>query len=384
MSIRIARATSEHDRRAAFQVRHQVFVDELGYQIPGATAEVGLSSEADAEAALFVAWNGDTPVGTVAIDRCDSAAGPTDEYRRALQLDHFGERFAPESMIVARKALLLPGYRGTGLFGQLLGVAYAHVHHRGLEFVFADCSPYLVRYYETFGFRRYAPHFSYDASGIIAVPVCLLVRDHVYLERIGSPVLPMLSSLGTTDSAAGRDYFQRYWRPPSGPARTPAEALKTATAMSMPVRRYELRQSALFTGLSTEAVRALLDGCETVAFEAGERLTIEGELDRTVYLLASGYTEVVKARATGEGGEGALAVATMGPGALFGEVPLLLGGRRSATVRALTTGVAYVLSPDAFSGAPPAVSARLFRNLAAMLAERLRAASLWITETPPL
>jgi len=40
--------------------------------------------------------------------------------------------------------------------------------HPAILFVFVDCSPYLVGYYEKLGFRRYAPHFSYDEMGTIS------------------------------------------------------------------------------------------------------------------------------------------------------------------------------------------------------------------------
>jgi CRP-like cAMP-binding protein len=72
---------------------------------------------------------------------------------------------------------------------------------------------------------------------------------------------------------------------------------------------------------------------------------------------------------------------------MFGEVRLLLDTPRTALVRAITAGELLRISADALdrlTATHPALAALLYRNMSRILAERLRARSLWISRAPPL
>jgi CRP-like cAMP-binding protein len=82
-----------------------------------------------------------------------------------------------------------------------------------------------------------------------------------------------------------------------------------------------------------------------------------------------------------------LAVATQGPGSVLGEMSMLTGRARSATVTALTDGEALRIRRETVAKAVeehPRLSSLFYRNLARILAERLRVASFWINASPPL
>src|SRR4029077_20722867 len=87
--------------------------------------------------------------------------------------------------------------------------------------------------------------------------------------------------------------------------------------------------------LPPELVELRLDrssGAVHEHFEPGQKVFSEGDLGDRVYILLSGQAEVVRRRA---GSIAEHVFATLGPGECFGEMALLGGVSRNATVRCL-------------------------------------------------
>ncbi|MBI2939833.1 MAG: cyclic nucleotide-binding domain-containing protein [Chloroflexi bacterium] len=76
-------------------------------------------------------------------------------------------------------------------------------------------------------------------------------------------------------------------------------------------------------------------------FVAGSNVLAIGEPADRLFVIRSGHAEVV---APTSGGNGELLLAVLGPGEGFGEMALVTGGRRTATVRAVTALDTYSLS----------------------------------------
>ena len=127
-------------------------------------------------------------------------------------------------------------------------------------------------------------------------------------------------------------------------------------------RRDLLRHIEALTGLDDARLDALarLVGHRTLG--AGEVLVRQGDPTRDVYLLVRGEVEVQTDGRT---------MARLGPGAVVGEVALLVDGPRMSTVVATTDLELLVLDEDAFTALldEPEVA----RVLASELAQRLRA-----------
>ena len=88
-----------------------------------------------------------------------------------------------------------------------------------------------------------------------------------------------------------------------------------------------LRSTALFSGLSTPQLRSMLRSMVPTEYPPGDTIVREGEEGHSFYLVRSGRTRLLV-----KGEERA----TLGPGTYFGEVSVIDGGVRTATVVAET------------------------------------------------
>jgi CRP-like cAMP-binding protein len=85
--------------------------------------------------------------------------------------------------------------------------------------------------------------------------------------------------------------------------------------------------SHLFKSLDEEGRARLLDGASKVSFGEGQVIVREGDPGEALYLIKQGMVNVHTTRAGQQ-----IQLAKLGPGACFGEVALLSGRPRTATV----------------------------------------------------
>ncbi|HET8629865.1 MAG TPA: cyclic nucleotide-binding domain-containing protein [Thermomicrobiales bacterium] len=114
-----------------------------------------------------------------------------------------------------------------------------------------------------------------------------------------------------------------------------------------PVDAQVLRKVALFADLPDEDLAALAAQAERRQFAAGAILMRQGDPADALYLVESGRAEVVITPRKGE----ERVVGHVGAGDPVGELGLLTGEPRTATVRAAEPIVALVLRRDAFAAA---------------------------------
>lgn len=123
----------------------------------------------------------------------------------------------------------------------------------------------------------------------------------------------------------------------------------------------------LLAGVSPEDIRRLVEVAQPRTFRRGQVVFHAADQADALHLVARGRFAV---RVEAPAGDSVL-LAVVGPGDAFGELALLSGERRGATVQAFTDGETLALHRDAFESLRrqrPAVD----RALATMLAERLR------------
>jgi CRP-like cAMP-binding protein len=83
----------------------------------------------------------------------------------------------------------------------------------------------------------------------------------------------------------------------------------------------------LFSNLPPDELEPIAGVARELEAEAGSVLTAEGDFGHAVYAIESGTAEVLCSDQV---------VATLQAGDVFGEIAVLAGGRRSATVRAVS------------------------------------------------
>jgi CRP-like cAMP-binding protein len=119
----------------------------------------------------------------------------------------------------------------------------------------------------------------------------------------------------------------------------------------------------LFAALSPKDLQKLAKVSDEVTIEAGRVLVDQGATGREAYVIVEGEAEVVR---------GDLVVATLSAGEAFGELALLDGGPRTASVRAATNLTVLVLGQREFVGIieeVPGIAHKIMANLARRIRE---------------
>jgi DASS family divalent anion:Na+ symporter len=146
-----------------------------------------------------------------------------------------------------------------------------------------------------------------------------------------------------------------------------------------------LARSPLFSGLGRLDLAKLAGELEELHFPAGATIVEEGAPADGYYVINSGEVEVVAGRERRAG----VPAIRLGPGEGFGEMALLAGSPRTATVAALTDVVAWRLSIERFNallaherGIAQSIERALSLRLAATTREagEVRAAGLALAE----
>jgi len=150
---------------------------------------------------------------------------------------------------------------------------------------------------------------------------------------------------------------------------------------SLDARAEFLREAPVFSHLPQAAIREVASRAVWVEEAAGDWLFREGDACDGLYVLGAGRLEVVR-----EAGDAEVVMRSLRPGAVLGELAILTGSKRSASVRARRDCVLLKVSSDAFLELVEQDSrfaADLTRTLATQL-QASRAVSLPRDPVPPV
>ena len=109
------------------------------------------------------------------------------------------------------------------------------------------------------------------------------------------------------------------------------------------MKHHSLRNIPFFAGLDDNILEAISRRLQREHYHKGAAVFLEDEPGDCMYVIESGQVKVISERGSQEKIFGYL-----GPGNLFGEMALLLGERRSATVRVVIDADLLVLHKDDF------------------------------------
>jgi CRP-like cAMP-binding protein len=122
----------------------------------------------------------------------------------------------------------------------------------------------------------------------------------------------------------------------------------------------------IFDELTPEERVHMLQHATERVFDAGTAILVEGEPNRSIYVILDGVVEVHRA---------SICLARLGLGSIFGEMAFLTGEPASATVRAHTPTTALQVDHEQIAALiqqRPGFGIRFYRSIAGTLATRLK------------
>jgi MFS family permease len=193
-----------------------------------------------------------------------------------------------------------------------------------------------------------------------------LVRGAMVVGAVIAPALA--SSIGLRGSLVATGVAITMLAMLARPMIRGAENAAGARAVEMAPRADALGQLAIFESLPRAAIEALAAALTEQSVPAGVDVVCEGEPATALYVVRSGKLDVF---ASGERGGAPELVNTLREGDWFGEIGLLEGVPRTATVRTATECVLWRIDGEAFLDAvnsQPLLSGALMSGVAGRLA----------------
>ncbi len=196
--------------------------------------------------------------------------------------------------------------------------------------------------------------------------VAAWARDRGLMDHTGSECIPRTASLleahmrgdkGLIDALQRRDGYGSGLET-DDPASLQSEPLVSDIAAI-------LRRVPVFKPLTNREVEKLAARARRVTYGPHDRIVIQGDRGASLFVVEAGFVEVLVRQADGQD----IAVATLEPGAVFGEAALLTGVERTATVRSNCECVLYEISKQALQ---PIIESRpqLVVELSLLMASR--------------
>ncbi len=321
MGFAFGRATTAAEIEAVQRLRYAVYVEELGrYQDVADTASGRLAEPGDKHSWIFYARDGDEFVVATRMtwggDRFSERQ--IDQY----QLRPFLEEIPPALMGVGERNSVLPAYRGTGVFDDLVQHGRPHIDAYDLRVVFGCCEPHPLSLFVGMGQRPYADHNINSPSAGYLIPLIALVPDVDALRGVGFATRP-----GELPACIERVLAR------SGSVRS--QALSTPDEYWMEIHRTldELheQQISAFDGFTDDEAQHCTARSTIIECAAGDRLLKRPVEDavtaRNIFVVLDGTLEVR---------DDDRIVAVLSAGDAFGEMAFLLERPRSFDVDAAT------------------------------------------------
>jgi hypothetical protein len=186
-------ATSPAEREAIYRLRYTIYVEEMGrkqrYADPVARR---IEEPLDEHAVLIGAWDeAGEIVGTV---RSNYHSFGT--YHDMYELDRTGPLL--HRTVIGTKLMVVPHLRSRARLGVEMSIlAYKDAISRGAVLGFADCNAHLVPLFSSLGYRPYRTPIHHPEYGDVQAMVIGLT-DRAWLERVGSPFVPLIPEEGLT------------------------------------------------------------------------------------------------------------------------------------------------------------------------------------------
>ena len=361
-SIKVLIAASEQEKLRIYRLRYQIYVEEMGRELPSADHKNRLVfDEFDEKGFLVYAQSGSEVIGTVRLN-----IGTTGEFSpqlvRMFHMDVFQE-FSngqhKQKLGFSSKYLVDSAYRRSQA-AYLVGVQLYEIYRsEEVQFCFAGCNPYMIPLYERIGFRRFADNFDIPEYGCM-VPLVWILEDESHMRTVCSPFLR--NARRHRNNPAAANWFLKEFPTAS---RFINSRLINEDELWL-ILKQKLGQSPLLvisvlTGLTeTEAKKFVHIGIIHM-YKKGDQIIAPDDLCHEMNILLLGRLEVNNP-ALGNPNDTVI----ISPGCLFGRVALSKIEKQIVHVVAVTEVEYLVISGmafETFSHQHPTVASKIMNNI---------------------
>ena len=365
-------AETDAEKQEIYRLRYQLYIEEMSGGSRHTEADTlarELRDESDRDAVQFYGRQD----GRLMICARTNIRGVHPlECEEQLEMRNFGSAF-PHQVTLSSRLALHPKLQGSFVLKRLLCRMYQFWREHEIRFDFIDCHPRLLPLYSRLGWRLYKPGFKHPKYTYV-IPMVLVVDDLEHLEQVRSPFTSIAGHFPY--STTGRELLLSKY-PVAEDSLLSSDLGANAFWELLRSRLLEQFATAelpgLFMDMSADDVKLLGTLGHIVRVEEPDTVVSIGESGREVFVILDGSFHVLAN--TGSGHADKTIIKLLGPGDVFGEIAFLTEGIRCASVAAAEESTVLVLNAkalDRLSKVSPKVAVQLFRNLARILAIRLR------------
>lgn len=351
-----------------YRLRYEIFRTELGAQLKPEDIDRGYLQDKFDEIGINYGLFADGGlIGSLRI--VDLGECGDDPPTRRYPMRELFRRYPTASVCHAGRFALLEMARSTQASILLMRQALADGRKRGLRVAVSDCSPYLLPLYNGIGYRRFGDAFNDPMYGL-KYPIVLILDDVEFLRLQSSPILQTVENL-PADSSASAWYAETYPTYAATSTQLSGSPAKLDEILGQYLGTEVLQRYALFRGFSAEERRSLLRGGTVFDARQGDVILRAGLKEANIVMILSGTVDVVDSKER--------VIASFGAGEFVGEMAFLTGMPRSSNVAAREACECLLLNSRtvaAMEEKEPRMAAKLMRNMARALAERLQVLAL--------
>lgn len=202
---RICRAATEAEKKKIYEMRYQIYVEEMKKDFPNADHENKMlydQADDDANNVLFYMEKHDQIAATVRVQIGTSEQYPC-HFRQGCLLDDF-QQFQPGAPILAMASRLFisPSYRKTKVFFQMILAVVQEIVEKEIPFLFVMSNPEIVNLYRGVGAKTFTQEGFWDEGVGYLIPMVFMPGDIQHMKTIGSVMYPYLSRMKPDGRAA--------------------------------------------------------------------------------------------------------------------------------------------------------------------------------------
>ena len=363
MSLTVSLAKSEEEKLKIYQLRYEIYIDELKRNQEFADhAKKTIQEPWDETAHLLYVKDEDAIVGTLRINR--KLDGPL-EYEELYDLEKFAPYF-PNSVSMTTKLLVKDKYRNSMAASLLCMSAYDLHREWGIQFNIIDTRPHLVRLYQQLGYRFYKENIHHPEFGN-AIPLVLILDDVDYLKEVRSPFQRNAKRYNNTKDSSQffRENFPKYF------------SIKPLFSMTNDVLwdtftdqiNIDPREILSFmTGFTPEDTTKILGQLDLLDFKKNDIVFEKNDESEGMYCILEGSVEVVLPST-----KGLIILAILNQGEIFGELGFISKIKRTATILVREDSKILLLNQKEFvklESNYPSLALKLLTNLFSILVNR--------------